>query len=235
MPLQPIGKSNLVQSVVDSIIESVKNGTFNAGDRLPSIKEISETLKVSISSVREGLKQLQSMGIILIQHGVGMYVSESVDFKKVLDSYKNLITLQKQNFDEVMEARIITECETARLSAKRSDKNDVEELENLISAMKKSVYDLKKYKQYDVKFHTAIAKASKNSVLVTFLESIQGLISSIVEEMSLLPKQIESSKIAHEKIFRAIKNHDSTGACEMMKKHLTQVEKTARLFLYKDE
>ena len=235
MPLKPIGKGNLVQSVVESIVGSVKNGTFNPGDRLPSIKEISEALRVSIGSVREGLKQLQSMGIIRIQHGVGTYVTDSINFQNLLDSYKNLITLQEKNFDEVMEARVIIECETSRLAAERADKEEQDALAQLVSSMKRCVNNAKEYNMYDVEFHMTIAKASKNTVLVTFLESIQGLISSIVEEMLFIPKQSETANINHESICLSINNGNASNASTNMKKHLMEVQKTARRYIYKEE
>lgn len=235
MPMKPIGKGNLVQSVVESIVGSVKNGTFNPGDRLPPIKEISEALRVSIGSVREGLKQLQSMGIIRIQHGVGTYVNDSINFQNLLDSYKNLITLQKKNFDEVMEAREIIECETSRLAAERADKEEKDALNRLVSSMKRCIHNTKEYNLYDVEFHITIAKASKNTVLVTFLESIQGLISSIVEEMLFIPKQSETANIGHESICLSINNGNASSASANMKKHLMEVQKTARRYIYKEE
>ena len=67
---------------------------------------------------------------------------------------------------------------------------------------------------------------------MAFLESIQGLISSIVKEMSALPDQTKVTNIQHENIFSAIKNRKPALACEYMRDHLINGEEVARKYLY---
>jgi GntR family transcriptional repressor for pyruvate dehydrogenase complex len=234
--MEPIGKANLSKEVMKSILETIRTEQFKPGDRLPPIKELSEKLEVGISSIREGLKQLQSMGIIEIVQGKGTFVSEKLGLDQFLDGLKNLITLQKQDFFNVMEARKIIECETARLAANRADSVETEKLETLIANMvehsKKNDVDI--YDELDVEFHIAIAEASRNPVLVTFLKSIQGLIRSIVKEIFALPGQPRGANMHHERIFSAIKKRDQETACQSMSAHLLEVEQMANKYLYKD-
>ena len=101
--MEPIGKANLSKEVMKAILETIRNDQFKPGERLPPIKELSNKLEVGISSIREGLKQLQSMGIIEIVQGKGTFVSENLGLDQYLSNFENLITLQKQEFLNVME------------------------------------------------------------------------------------------------------------------------------------
>lgn len=230
--MEPIGKANLSRAVLKSILQSIKDEQFKAGDKLPPIKELSETLEVGISSVREGLKQLQSMGVVRIVQGKGVYINENLDLQYFLNNFKFLLTLKKQEFTAIMEARQIIESETAGLAAMRAEAAETDDLSAIILKMNESAHDLKSYNILDLKFHMAIAKISKNPVLVMFLESIQGLISHIIAEISSLPGQPDGANIHHEKIFSAIKNHDPATACEYMRDHLLEVETTAGKYLF---
>jgi len=230
--MEPIGKANLSKEVMNAILNTIKSQQFKPGDRLPPIKELSEKLMVGISSIREGLKQLQSMGIITIVQGKGTYVSENLDMDHFLNSFKGLITLQRQDFFNVMEARKIIECETAGMAAKQAEDHEIEKLSNLLLQMEKNETQPELYDEFDVEFHIAIAEAAKNPVLVAFLKSIQGLISKIVQEMVQIPGQPKDANIHHRNIFNAIKKHNAEKATENMRAHLSEVVNTASNYLY---
>lgn len=198
------------------------------------MKELSEMLQVGISSVREGLQQLNSMGIIKIVQGKGTYVSENLDLNYFMNSLKSLITLQTQDFFNVMEARKLIECQTARLAAQRASKEKIEELTEIMREMREKVADLDTFDGLDVRFHIAIAKASENPVLVILLESIRGLISGIVEEMARIPEQPIRANRYHEKILGAIQQRDADRAAAGMVEHLEDVEKLAQTCLFND-
>lgn len=233
--MEPIGKANLAQEVVKAILNTIKNGNFKPGDRLPPMKELGETLQVGISSVREGLQQLNSMGIIRIVQGKGTYVSERLDLNYFLSSLKFLITLQRQDFFNVMEARKLIECQTARLAAQRASEEKIDELADIMREMQEEIEDLEAFDRLDVRFHTAIAKTSENPVLVVLLESIRGLISGIVEEVAKLPDQPVRANRYHEKILRAVQQRDADGAATSMAEHLADVEILARTHLVEDD
>ncbi|MFE7149596.1 FadR/GntR family transcriptional regulator, partial [Heyndrickxia sporothermodurans] len=50
-----------------------------SGDKLPSERELSERLKVGRSSVREGLRALELLGLIETRRGEGTYLRDFTD------------------------------------------------------------------------------------------------------------------------------------------------------------
>jgi len=55
---------NLYREVADRINRLIDQGTFAAGDRLPSVRKLSVQLKVSVSTVMEAYRVLEDRGLI---------------------------------------------------------------------------------------------------------------------------------------------------------------------------
>ncbi|KPJ88969.1 MAG: hypothetical protein AMS17_03605 [Spirochaetes bacterium DG_61] len=232
--MKPIKKQNISLEVSKSILDAIKAGNLKPGDCLPPMKELSTVLKVGISSIREGLKQLQTMGIIKSIQGKGTYLTENLNLNVFLNNIKEIVTVQKQDFFNIMEARKIIEYETVQLAAERASEKNMERLSEILTNLKNTAKQPDEYEKYDVAFHIEIANCSGNPVLVMLLESIQGL-ASIVKEISAIPGLPKEANIYHENIFQAIKTHKPNIAYKHMKEHLLHVEEVARNYLYRDQ
>lgn len=70
------------RSIYDTLRSEIVNGSFNAGDKLPTEKEYSTRFDVNRHTVRRALAELSQAGIISVRRGSGAYVSEGVlDYK----------------------------------------------------------------------------------------------------------------------------------------------------------
>ena len=74
--LRPVKKTSLAGSVFEQIRGLIVSGELSAGDELPAERQLSETLGVNRSAVREALKRLEQAGLIAIQHGGSTRVLE---------------------------------------------------------------------------------------------------------------------------------------------------------------
>lgn len=70
------------KKIFDTLRAEIVDGSFNAGDKLPTEKEFSERFEVNRHTVRRALAELTQAGIITVRRGSGAYVSEGViDYK----------------------------------------------------------------------------------------------------------------------------------------------------------
>ena len=77
MPRTPVWRT-----IYDTLRAEIVNGSFNAGDKLPTEKEFSERFDVNRHTVRRALAELSQVGIIAVRRGSGAYVAEGVlDYK----------------------------------------------------------------------------------------------------------------------------------------------------------
>lgn len=62
------------------LIENIKigiiNGTFNPGDKLPSIRDFSKDMKVNPNTTQRAYRELELQEFIVSKTGIGYYVNE---------------------------------------------------------------------------------------------------------------------------------------------------------------
>ena len=76
--------------IADHISERILSGTWAEGERIPSIRELSEDIMVNPNTVMRSYAYLQELGIIHNQRGIGYFVAE--------DAYRKTLELKKKNF-----------------------------------------------------------------------------------------------------------------------------------------
>ena len=82
------------EKVVRILMRDIFNNKLEPGTKLPPAKEISRQMKIDLSSLRIGLKQLESMNVLDIKQGDGIYVKDyvqhaGIDFLGILFSQKD--------------------------------------------------------------------------------------------------------------------------------------------------
>lgn len=70
------------KTIFETLRTEIVNGSFNAGDKLPTEKDFSLRFNVNRHTVRRALAELSQSGIISVRRGSGAYVAEGVlDYK----------------------------------------------------------------------------------------------------------------------------------------------------------
>src|SRR6266571_6175374 len=73
----PVVRQSLSDRLARRIRAMILRGDYSQGDRLPTIMEMARRFGVGHPTIREALKKLETMGIVEIRHGSGVYVSRS--------------------------------------------------------------------------------------------------------------------------------------------------------------
>jgi DNA-binding transcriptional regulator YhcF (GntR family) len=76
--------------IADMISENILSGAWKPGDRIPSIREMAESIEVNPNTVMRTYGYLQEQGIIQNQRGIGYFASE--------DAYRTTLELFKRTF-----------------------------------------------------------------------------------------------------------------------------------------
>lgn len=218
----PIKNTKVYEQVIDQIKGMIVNGTLKKGDKLPSERELVEHLQVSRTSIREALRALQIIGLIECKQGEGNYIRDNTD-NSLFEPLSIMFMLQDGNPEEIIEVRQIIEVETAAMAAQKITKDELENLDILIKALKNTTDENDNVK-IDKKFHYEIARASKNFIIVNILNAISSLIDSYIEGARKKILETDQNKELlvkqHEDIYEALKVRNSKKAAEAMRKHL---------------
>ncbi|MCG8571185.1 MAG: GntR family transcriptional regulator [Spirochaetes bacterium] len=78
MQFQPFQKKQtLAEQIAEQIKESILTGEIKAGEALPTEPELAQQFQVSRSVIRDAARILLAWGLVDIQHGKGMFITES--------------------------------------------------------------------------------------------------------------------------------------------------------------
>ncbi len=220
-----VGNSKtLSQEVQIKIEQAIRDRKLLPGDKLPTEKELCEMFQVSRTALREALQMLSARGLINIRKGSGIYVASFTRERAIKPMSLFLeLNLNEKLIRDVMELRKIVEPSIAALAAMNRKEEDLSEMIKTISNLKAcSEKDAEKEATIDASFHMALAKASGNPLAPMILEPVYSLmpkIRSLIYEK--VPGAKEKAVQYHELLFEKIVNHDSEGARETMRNHLS--------------
>jgi len=131
--LKKARKSSLVQDIVSQIEEAIVDGTYKAGDKLPSLSKLHEILGASQGTLREAFRILAQKGLIEVKLGSkgGAYVKES-NSEPVAEGLALLIRQGKISYEDLAEFRKVVEAGLIRLVIQNAMENDVRQLKSLL-------------------------------------------------------------------------------------------------------
>lgn len=222
-----ISNTKIYEQVADIILEQIKAGDYQVGDKLPSIQKIGKQYGVSVASVREALNALRTIGIIEMKQGYGTFIKQTEPtFFELGDKFTSLSQIK-----ELLELREIVESATVEKAALYRNEEDLVELKQALVEMGQAVIDGTSGEKADLEFHLAIAKAAKNTLLVELLNNISELMRNSMEEtrkIFIYSKQKTMNKLLeeHDVIYQAILQQNDVKAVDAMRAHLLEVKET---------
>lgn len=235
-PLAPrtLRKSrSLAVDLVETLQSRIKDGTYATGMRMPTEADIMAEHGVSRTVVREAISRLQQAKLVVTQHGIGSFVSQSlpeeqgfridpIDVETVVDIVN------------VLELRVSLETESAGLAATRRNLRQLTEMQAAIEEFADCAAKGADTIEADFRFHLAIAEATQNP---HFFDLMRHLGTTLIPRARVnspqLAKEEKSSYLdrvnrEHKLIFEAIERQDSDSARAAMRVHLTNSRERLR-------
>jgi len=123
--------SSINEAVRDQIKQYILEQGLKAGDALPPETQWAQDLGVNRSSVREAVKALQSLGIIEIRHGHGLYVREH-NFDPILECVSYSMQFEPSTLLELAQIRTWLEIAVLPQALDKMGPGDIAALENIL-------------------------------------------------------------------------------------------------------
>ena len=221
--LKAIRKTRIYEEVVNQVHEMVREGKFKAGDQLPSERELSETFKVSRTSVREALRALETQGLIVSRTGAGNFVAE-LPIESLVAPLAAMLIEEKHALADIFEMRKLIEPHIASLAAERATKRDLDRMKKILDKQREAVSRGETGVEADAELHFAIGRATQNQALEKLVSGLMDILSHSREESLQTKDRRKASIESHRKILSAIEEHDKKKAREAMLLHIENVE-----------
>ena len=150
--------------VYQVIRQRILNREWQPGMKIMSEPQLVREFGVSRVSVREAIEKLVTLGILEKVKGGGTFVRELSNAGFMSDLLP-LLTLDANNYTEVLEFRILFEPACARMCAERGDAALLGRLQDCYARMDAHVGERDIFSEADTRFHLLIAEGSGNPLL----------------------------------------------------------------------
>jgi GntR family transcriptional repressor for pyruvate dehydrogenase complex len=230
--LKEVKKKRAYEDIVTQIKELITKGKLKQGDQLPNENELSETFKVSRSTVREAILSLETLNLVERRQGDGTYVMASSE-EAIIQPFASSIFHEKDDLIDMFAVRKIVESEIAELASQNATPKDIRDLEKIVSMQELNLKAGGFTVKSDSNFHFALARMSKNKVLERLNVALVRLLRKTRDEYLQTAERKQKSLDGHRGILAAVKSKDGKEAKKAMRRHLEGIEKA--LLIKKEE
>lgn len=217
-----IRKDRLSDLVCSQLKESIFEGQYKAGQRIPSEHQLVEIFGVSRLIVREAIRDLERAGLLEVKRGpLGGAFVLPMKHDSVSRVIKDVLRLGKANVADIMEVRLGIEPVVAGLAAERRNEKDLEMLTRGLKAIPRDPGG-DEYVAWNVNFHRLVARASHNPMY----EILVNILMDFTEELVLSikpPERVVHDTTSHPAIFERIRQGDPEGATRKFRDHLEDI------------
>ena len=230
--LKPVEKKKAYEDIVQQIRTLIEEGKLKRNDHLPSERDLSETFRVSRTTVREAIRTLESMKLLQSRQGDGTYVLASSE-ESLIHPLAVALFKEKDDIRDIFYIRKIIEPHVAQLAAENATPQEIEEMEKILCKQEECIEQGENIIETDSAFHNLMASATKNHVMERLIGALIDLLKQSREKYLMEDendKRAKRSLEGHRRVLSDIKNGDSDAAMKSMLQHLENIE---RIIFYK--
>jgi GntR family transcriptional regulator, transcriptional repressor for pyruvate dehydrogenase complex len=185
--IRPVEQKSVYGLAVEGIRKQIHLGLVRPGERLPSERELADTLGVSRVTLREALRILENEGYLGVKRGSagGAFVVEEAPLRG--------LALRRIARDPAMVMRVIeflavNERVAARFAAARRTPAHLKRMRSARDEMARAT-DASALRHAEILFQMAVSEATQNSFLVRAIED-----ATAAAFMPLVQSQIETAR-----------------------------------------
>ncbi|KQV11955.1 FadR/GntR family transcriptional regulator [Kitasatospora sp. Root107] len=215
-------------AVTDLAIEKIKDmivsGTLQPGARLPNEADLADQLGLSRNSLREAVRALTAMRILVPRQGDGTYVS-GLEPHLLLEAMAFAADVSHgHTAHQLLQVRRLLEPQATALAAGRLTGKELSVLRSILDRSASDV-GIEEFIELDIEFHRTIADSVGNPVLSTLL----GILSTHTQRLRIVrgthdaPARAQAHR-EHEAIWRALTARDAGLAAGASAVHVAAVE-----------
>jgi DNA-binding FadR family transcriptional regulator len=204
-----ISKKSLADEVASRLQQQISLGVYKPNEKLPVEPELMKIFGVGRSTIREAVKNLTNSGLLRVQQGVGTFVEEITDSREPLGQ-----RLKRANFDDLDEVRQLLEMKIAEKAARNRLETDLADMKRCLTARKNAAKEgsVAECIDADIQFHTAIAEACKNPILVDIYKAASVHLKKWFLHLYKDTSVFVQSQRLHEQLFESIVAADAKKA-----------------------
>ncbi len=218
-----VRRTRVFQDVAQQIQRLIVDGALKPGDKLPPERELAERLGVSRGSVRDAIRTLELVGLVVPRQGEGTVVAD-LSSEALAVPIASVLLRKRELIAELLDIRKMLEPALAARAAANASPDDIAHLEDVLRRQRAKVLRGEPTIEEDTEFHYAIAVAAKNGVVRKVLDVLMDLLRETRSRSLQAQGRPQRSLAGHRRVLDAIKRRDADAAERAVKQHLQEIE-----------
>jgi GntR family transcriptional repressor for pyruvate dehydrogenase complex len=216
-------KEKVTDQVLGQIKEALLRGELKPGDKIPGVIELAKNLGVGISSVREAIKMLESLGAVESRQGEGTFVCNTLR-DGAANAFEIQLALLPQTADYLVEFREVYETAYTHLAMEHASPEDLAKVEASVISLEEKVQlsscEALAEAEDELSFHREVLYCTHNPYIIKIGEVALHLFFDVLQD------RLESLKVSeaandHREIYEAILHKDNARLERVFKKCFT--------------
>ncbi|WP_130014417.1 FadR/GntR family transcriptional regulator [Serinicoccus sediminis] len=224
--VRPVRSGNVFEETMEHLLRLLRLGTFPPGTKLPAERDLAESLRVSRTTLREVLGELQQAGYVTVTRGRygGTHVSQ------VLPTRRGGGALDPAEVEDLLTLRSIVEPAAAALAARRGlTEQERQRLRTVATDCAGA--GVEQYRPLDARLHLTLAELGGSPSLTGVVADVRDRVNAMLDRIPLLPTNLVHSTDQHEAVVAAVLAGRPAAAEEAMHEHLEGTAALLRGFL----
>lgn len=222
-PMEMRTSGSRAERIAEALQDEIVTGSLRSGARLGLRTELIARFGASPAAVDEALRMLRDRGLVTVRPGPsgGVFVADTpaqvrlgaidVWFSGAVNDPKDLFA-----------ARVFFDDAFAALAVGRAEPSDVRAMAWALDEMRAASDDPRGYLDASMRFHLAIARASRLAVVVGLYETVVALLrAGLAQARFVEPREhrVSHSLEVHENMLLAIREADATAMGKLVALH----------------
>ncbi|MBN1471252.1 MAG: FadR family transcriptional regulator [Syntrophaceae bacterium] len=178
------------ERVMSILVKQIFTRQLKPGDKLPSERQLTKDLNVDRASLRIALKHMESMNVLNIRHGDGIYVRDymkgaSIDFLRILfvqtEQPEGQWLADPYILDEVWEFWCFFLPEMLKLAAKRFTPRNIKSMLAIFDEELANLQDRSRIIELELQSQELVAEIANNIVVILITHTCRPLRKKMIE------------------------------------------------------
>ncbi len=190
------------------------------GDALPPEGVLAERLGISRPSLREGVKALESLGIVEARHGDGLFVS-AFSFDSIIENLPYAAVADGKQLFDLLQVRAALENGVICDIVDRIGTEDKQRLRALANSMLDAARRNETFEKEDGEFHATLYRCLNNPFLSRLVDLFWQVFRRLNQASNFDVEQWSPEGTAkdHMRIVEMIESNDKAGLIDAQQKH----------------
>ncbi len=216
--INPVNRSRVSDQILVQLTNLILDGTYPPGSKLPPERQLAMQFEVNRASLREALRRLESMGMIYVRQGGGIYVQDynshsGLGFVSFL--LENGMQLDFSLIRDLAEMRILFGKIMITLAAERMNAESLCALEAILEQIRGAGPTERQSGDLDFAWYHQLALATQNRIFVFILNTIREVMRKVISIYFQVENNLQSSINLYQNLLAALRVGDTEHALRL--------------------